>query len=283
MKHANTPCRKHVRAFRARKAVEVAQIKWRMSPEALLADGPVQPPDWKRHEYEHQLGAEYITEVAERPESRPVERAPRKFWSSFEILLGERHARPLHWQIDEDELGSACSTEIVERPESRAVVHTSVRKSSSICSLQKSCKTPNTCTRQAVSVTPTTIGHSVRPQDMPVDYTASLMNGLFEDFLARANFDHKDKPRVQAMNYSRLVNPHPTLALCAVMVGWSRGDNSLIRLASESYHHALRFVRLYTADAHLKSAALALVIAVMDLCNYEVCRAILSGRCTLTS
>jgi hypothetical protein len=99
------------------------------------------------------------------------------------------------------------------------------------------------------------------------------MNSLFEDFLGRANFDNKDKPRIQQMKYSRLVNPHPTLALCAVMVGWSRGDKSLIRLASESYHHALQFVRRHTADAYLKSSALTLVIAVADLCSYEVCHA----------
>jgi len=107
------------------------------------------------------------------------------------------------------------------------------------------------------------------------------MNGLFEDFLVRANFDSKDQPR-RAMQCSRLVNPHPTLALCAISVGWSRGDNSLIRLASESYHHALQFVRQHTADAHLKSSALALVIATNDLCKYEVCYHVVRGPHILT-
>jgi len=131
---------------------------------------------------------------------------------------------------------------------------------------------PDTCiaTQQAVPAGPFIVRHYRRPRDLPIDYTASLINGLFEDFLVRANFDSKDQPRIEAMAFSRLVNPHPTLALCAIMVGWSRGDQSLIRLASESYHHALQFVRQHTADVHLKSSALALVIATGDLCKYEV-------------
>ena len=138
--------------------------------------------------------------------------------------------------------------------------------------------TTDTCiaVRQLASSPPSVCWHYVSPRDTPVDYTSSLMNGLFEDFVGSANFDHKNKPRIQQIQYSRLVNPYPTLALCAVMVGWSRGDRSLLRLASESYQRALEFVRARTGDVHLKSSALTLVIAVADLCNYEVCHDMLS-------
>lgn len=112
---------------------------------------------------------------------------------------------------------------------------------------------------------------SPRPQDLPLDYTSLLTTGLLEDFLDFEGFRTDDIwPWYKAQRFSNSVNPYSTIACCALFIGGLRSDHSLMRVATESYHHAIRFVRFHSSDARFKNAALALVIATIDLGNYEV-------------
>ena len=98
-----------------------------------------------------------------------------------------------------------------------------------------------------------------------------LTNGVLEDYLNFSAFrddDHWPWDKVQRFTVS--VTPHSTIAHCALFVGGLKGDDSLVRIAKESYHHAVRFVRFHSSDAQLKIFALALYLATVDLGNYEV-------------
>ena len=109
------------------------------------------------------------------------------------------------------------------------------------------------------------------PRDLPMDHSASLMSGVLEDYLNYSAFrddDHWPWDKVQRFSIS--VTPHSSIAHCALFVGGLTGDQSLVRIAKESYHHAVRFVRFHSSDAQLKVFALALYLATVDLGNYEV-------------
>ena len=104
-----------------------------------------------------------------------------------------------------------------------------------------------------------------------MDHSDSLMSGVLEDYLNYSAFrddDHWPWDKVQRFSIS--VTPHSSIAHCALFVGGLTGDQSLVRIAKESYHHAVRFVRFHSSDAQLKVFALALYLATVDLGNYEV-------------
>jgi len=114
-----------------------------------------------------------------------------------------------------------------------------------------------------------------RPRELPMDHSTLLMSGVLEDYLnyeAFRNDDHWPWDKVQRFSVS--ASPHSTIAHCALFVGGLTNDHALIRIANESYHHAIRFVRFHSSDAELKRLALALYIATIDLGNYEVLSAL---------
>lgn len=124
-----------------------------------------------------------------------------------------------------------------------------------------------------IHFSPRAYSESVRPRDLPLDYKGLLTNGLLADFLAQSGFGtHDCWPWEGSTQYLNSLNAYPMIASCAQIIGTLRGDYSLIRIATDAYHHALRFVQFCcSSDLHLAKSALALVVATNYLSCYEVC------------
>ena len=110
-----------------------------------------------------------------------------------------------------------------------------------------------------------------RPADLPFNHTSLLANSLCLDFFNLVGWRPDSLyPWLESSQNLCTVNPSPLIAAHARLFGNVKNDVSLVRLGDECYHRSIRFVQMYSADAHIKRFLQPLMSSIVNLQVYEV-------------
>jgi len=110
-----------------------------------------------------------------------------------------------------------------------------------------------------------------RPEDLPFNHTVHLANSLCLDFFKLVGWrpDSLYPWQEDAQNLCS-VDPSPLIAAHARLFGNVKSDMSLVRLGDECYQRSIRFVQMYSIDAHIKRFLRPLMSTIVNLQIYEV-------------